>query len=287
MDALKNLIQLLTLTQLEENKFQGEVEDIGLLKVFGGQIMAQGLSAAMQVVESERQLHSFHCYFINAGNIHLPILYETEIVREGKSFTCVNVFAKQENELLCQMTTSFQLLEEGFEHQDEMPQVLKSEKFYSENELIKSMAALMPPHLKGKYQEERPFDVRIKYVNDPFKGTKLPPKQKIWLRTMDKIDAQNQRLQQCLFTYFSDFHCLPTALHPHKKGIMQQGMRFATLDHGIWFHRNFNLNDWTLCNLESSNAFGGRGLTRGQVFNSKGDLLATLQQEGMIRYQLK
>ncbi len=284
MDALKNLIQLLILTKLDENKFQGEVEDLGLPKVFGGQIMAQGIAAAMNKVELDRYLHSFHCYFINAGNIHYPIIYETEIVREGKSFTCVNVFAKQNDALLCQITTSFQQLEEGFEHQDEMPQLFEPEKYYSENELIKSMASLLPTHLKEKYQEERPFDVRIKYVNDPFNGTKLPPKQKVWLRTMGNIETENQRLHQCLFTYFSDFHCLPTVLHPHGKGIMQQGIHFASLDHGIWFHRDFNLNDWTLCDLESSNAFNGRGLTRGQVFDQKGNLLASLQQEGMIRF---
>ncbi|MDG6882070.1 Acyl-CoA thioesterase 2 [Phocoenobacter uteri] len=284
MDALKNLIKLLTLTKLEQNKFQGDVEDLGLPKVFGGQIMAQGLSAAIQVVESERQLHSFHCYFINAGNIHLPIIYETELLREGKSFSCVSILAKQHDELLCRMTASFQVLEQGFEHQNAMPEVAEPTSLYSENELIKAMASLMPSHLKEKFQAERPFDVRIKYVNDPFNGTKLPPKQSVWFKTMGEIDFTNQGLQQCLFTYFSDFHCLPIALYPHEKGIMQQGVRFATLDHGIWFHRDFNLNDWTLFSLDSPNAFGGRGLTRGQVFNQQGVLLATVQQEGAIRY---
>ncbi len=284
MDALKNLIQLLTLTKLEQNKFQGDVEDLGLPKVFGGQIMAQGLSAAIQVVESERQLHSFHCYFINAGNIHLPIIYETEILREGKSFSCVSILAKQHDELLCRMTASFQVLEQGFDHQKTMPDVAEPRAFYSENELIKAMASLMPPHLKEKFQAERPFDVRIQYANDPFNGTKLPPKQSVWFKINGEIDIKNQGLQQCLFTYLSDFYCVPTALHPHEKGAMQRGMKIATLDHGIWFHRDFNLNNWTLYLLESPNAFAGRCLTRGQVFDQQGHLLATVQQEGVIRY---
>ncbi|WP_407675201.1 MULTISPECIES: acyl-CoA thioesterase domain-containing protein [Pasteurellaceae] len=283
MKALQKLIELLTLKKLGSHQFQGEVEDLGLPKVFGGQIMAQGLFAAMQQVELERILHSFHCYFINAGDIHSPIIYETEILREGKSFTSVSVLAKQKNTLLCRITASFQLKEQGFDHQSVMPEVAEPTDYYSENELIKSMAELLPTHLKEKFQAERPFEVRIKYANDPFSGVKLPPKQFVWFKTNDEIEAQNQRLQQCLFTYFSDFHCLPTALHPHEKGIMQQGMQFATLDHGIWFHRDFNLNNWTLYALETNNAFGGRGLTKGQVFDQQGKLLASVQQEGLIR----
>ncbi|MDP8162509.1 acyl-CoA thioesterase II [Pasteurella skyensis] len=284
MKALENLIQLLTLKKIDENTFQGESEDLGLLKVFGGQLMAQSLSAAMEVVELERHLHSFHTYFLRAGDIHSPIIYETDILREGVSFTAVSILAKQNDEILCRMIASFQLKEEGFEYQSPMPKVEEPAALYSENELIKSMASYLPEHLKEKCQEERPFDARIKYVNNPFKGVKLPPEQFVWVKVNGKVASANQRLQQCLFTYFSDFHCLPTALHPHKKGIMQQGMRFATLDHGIWFHRDIDLNDWILYALESNNSSGGRGLTRGQVFDQTGNLLATVQQEGMLRF---
>ncbi len=281
-NALQHLIQILTLEQLDDGLFRGESEDLGFPQVFGGQVVSQALAAAMQVVDLERDLHSCHAYFLRAGDAAYPIIYETEILREGNSFSVVSVNAKQHNEVICRVMASFQIHEAGFEHQANMPDVSEPETFYSENELIRSLALMLPAKLRAKFEAERPFDVRIKYPNDPFNGHKLSPKQFLWVKT-NGITPQHRRLQQCLLAYFSDFHCILTMLHPHERGFMQPGLRIATLDHSIWFHRDFDFSQWLLFALDSPNAFGARGLTRGQVFDQKGNLIASYQQEGLIR----
>lgn len=284
MHALAHLIELLTLERLDDGLFRGESEDLGFPQVFGGQVVAQAIAAAMQVVELERDLHSCHCYFLRAGDAAYPIIYETEILREGKSFTAVSVNAKQHNELICRVMTSFQVREQGFEHQISMPNAASPEAFYSENELIRSLALMLPQPLREKFQAERAFDVRIKYPNNAFQGQKLPPEQQLWVK-LNGTAPLDRRLQQCLIAYFSDFHCILTMLHPHERGFMQAGLRIATLDHSLWFHREINFNDWLLFSLQSPNASGARGLTRGEVFDQQGNLLVTYQQEGLIRDQ--
>lgn len=282
MQALSQLIQLLNLERLDDGLFRGESQDLGFPQVFGGQVVAQAIAAAMQEVELERHLHSCHCYFLRAGDAAYPIIYETEVLREGKSFTAVNVNAKQHNEIICRVMTSFQLSEIGFDHQSTMPTVGQPDDFYSENQLIESLALMLPSPLREKFQAERAFDVRIKYPNDPFNGHQLPPEQKLWAKLNGQA-PQDHRLQQCLVAYFSDFHCILTMLHPHQRGFMQPGMQIATLDHSLWFHRTIDFNQWLLFSLKSPNATGGRGLTQGEVFDSEGNLLVSYQQEGLIR----
>ncbi|QLB21379.1 acyl-CoA thioesterase II [Vespertiliibacter pulmonis] len=285
MTVITSLIDLLALEPLGNGIFRGRNEDLGLPQVFGGQIIAQALSAAMQMTDTERYLHSCHTYFLRAGDIAFPIIYETEILREGKNFTAININAKQNNELICRVMASFQVPERGFEHQITMPKTDKPDAFYSENTLIQSFATILPSPLREKFQKERAFDVRIKYPNDPFNGKKLPMEQFLWakLNGAGQLDQLNQRLQQCLIAYFSDFHCIITMLQPHERGFMQQGLRVATLDHSIWFHRNIDFTQWLLFALQTPNASNGRGLTRGEVFDQQGNLLMSYQQEGLIR----
>lgn len=289
MNAIARLIELLTLERLDDGLFRGESEDLGFPQVFGGQVIAQALSAAMQVVKIKRELHSCHAYFLRAGDANYPIIYETEILREGNSFTVVSVNAKQHNESLCRVMASFQVAEMGFEHQVKMPVVPPPDHLFSENALIQSLALMLPSPLREKFQAERAFDVRIKYPNDPFNGKKLPSEQVIWAKLnglegkTGEIAALDPRLQQCLIAYFSDFHCILTMLQPHERGFMQQGLRIATLDHSIWFHRNIDFKSWLLFALQTPNASGARGLTRGEVFDEQGNLLMTYQQEGLIR----
>ncbi|MBF0785675.1 acyl-CoA thioesterase II [Muribacter muris] len=281
-NRLTQLIQLLTLTPLDEHRFCGQSEDLGLPQVFGGQIVAQSLAAATQKVALERHLHSCHSYFIKAGEVGVPIIYHTEILRQGNSFTVVNVNAMQHNHLLARTMASFQRDEAGFSHQVKMPNVAEPAAFASENQLIYALAAHLPPKLKAIFQTERPFDVRIKYPNNPFEPQRLPAEQQIWAKVNGEA-PQDVRLHQCLAAYFSDFHCILTMLHPHARSVMQPTMRIATLDHSMWFHRAFDFNQWLLFALDSPNAYAGRGITRGQVFNPQGELLFSYQQEGLIR----
>ena len=149
--------------------------------------------------------------------------------------------------------------------------------------MLQKVAQTLPEPLNEKFAAERPFEVHTKYLNNPFNGTKLPAEQYSWFKTNGETPL-DIKIQQCLLAYFSDFHCILTALHPHEKGFLQKGMKVATIDHSIWFHRPFDLNHWHLHAIESNNAFGGRGLARGQIFSQDGQLIATTQQEGLIRF---
>lgn len=282
MSALQQLTQLFQLTSLGNGKFQGESQDLGLPQVFGGQVMAQSLAAAMQVAGDDRWLHSCHAYFLRAGSAKLPIIYETEVLHSGNSFTAVSVTAKQQDEALLRITTSFQIDEQGFEHQIEMAKVEKPEQFISESEIMAQMAAMLPPHLQPLFSSERAFDVRLKYVNNPFKGQKFPPLQQLWVKANGNVEL-NRRLQQCLLAYFSDFHCITTMLHAHECGVFEQKVRFATLDHSIYFHREFDFSDWLFFDIQSPIASNARGIAEGKVFTQNGRLVASYKQEGLIR----
>lgn len=281
--VLQDLIQLLKLEKLDDHLFRGVSQDLGLRQVFGGQVIAQALSAAMQVAPQDRLLHSCHAYFLSPGDSQQSIIYDVEVLREGRNFSALRIKAIQHNEPICHITASFQTEEQGFDHQSQMPTVDEPESFHSESEFIQKLAEFLPEPLRTKFSAERPFDIRSKYLNHPFQGKALPPEQLAWVKANGTV-PQERHIQQCLLAYFSDFHTLLTALHPHKKGFLQAGMKVATIDHSIWFHRPFDLNDWLLYAVESNNAYGARGLGRGQIFDRQGRLIATTQQEGLIRY---
>ncbi|TDQ57397.1 acyl-CoA thioesterase-2 [Mesocricetibacter intestinalis] len=283
-EVLQNLINLLQLERLDKMLFRGDSQDIGLPQVFGGQVVAQALSAAIQVAPQERSLHSCHAYFLSPGDSHHPIIYDVEILREGKSFSALRVKAIQHNEAICHITASFQKQEQGFEHQASMPDMGAPDSFIAESQMINKLAAHIPEPLRSKFTAERPFDIRTKYINNPLQGLKLPPQQYIWVKAKGRVPS-SPAIAQCLLAYFSDFHPLLTALHPHATGFLQPGLKVATIDHSIWFHRPFDLNQWLLYAIESNNAYGGRGLSRGQIFDSQGRLIATTQQEGLIRFK--
>ncbi|TCP97714.1 acyl-CoA thioesterase-2 [Cricetibacter osteomyelitidis] len=285
-DVLNNLIQLLKLEKLDDLLFRGSSQDLGFRQVFGGQVVAQALSAAQQVVPQDRLLHSCHAYFLSPGDSQHPIIYDVETLREGRNFTAYRIKAIQHKDAICHVTASFQVPENGFEHQSVMPQVAAADEFLSESAVLQKMAPLIPEMVRDKFTAERPFDIRTKYMNNPFQGSALPPEQFAWVKANGSVPL-DQKIQKCLLAYFSDFHPLLTSLHPHSVGFLQTGMKVATIDHSIWFHREFDLNDWLLYALESNNAYGGRGLARGQIFDRQGHLIATTQQEGLIRYAPK
>ncbi|MEH8032563.1 acyl-CoA thioesterase II [Gallibacterium anatis] len=281
--VLNQLIELLKLEKLDDFLFRGQSQDLGLRQVFGGQVVAQALSAAIQVAPQDRILHSCHAYFLAPGDSQHPIIYDVEVLREGRHFTAMRVKAIQHNQSICHVTASFQMEENGFEHQSAMPTVGEPESFIAESAVLQQLAQYIPEAVRDKFIAERPFDIRSKYINNPFQGKMLPPEQDIWVKANGEA-PKDRAIQQCLLAYFSDFHLLLTALHPHQKGFLQTGMKVATIDHSIWFHRAGDINDWLLYAIESTNAFGGRGLSRGQIFDRQGRLIATTQQEGLIRF---
>ncbi|URL02757.1 acyl-CoA thioesterase II [Avibacterium sp. 20-126] len=284
--VLNQLIDLLKLERFDDFLFRGQSQDLGFRQVFGGQVVAQALSAAIQVAPKDRLLHSCHAYFLAPGDSLYPIIYDVEVLREGHHFTAMRVKAVQHNQAICHITASFQMEENGFDHQTTMPNVSEPDSFLAENVALQKLAQYIPEPIREKFTADRPFDIRSKYINNPFQGKVLPPEQYVWVKANGEV-PQDRAIQQCLLAYFSDFHPLLTALHPHQKGFLEAGMKLATIDHSIWFHRAGDLNDWLLYAIESPNAFGARGLSRGQIFDRQGRLIATTQQEGLIRFSEK
>ncbi|AUH01685.1 acyl-CoA thioesterase II [Prodigiosinella confusarubida] len=280
--ALQNLLNLLNLEKLEEGLFRGQSEDLGLRQVFGGQVVGQALSAAKQTVPIERFVHSFHCYFLLPGNSQKPIIYDVEKLRDGNSFSTRRIRAIQNGRPIFYMTASFQNREVGFEHQNVMPQVPLPEGLLSEQEIIRSILHLLPEQFSDKFTRERPIEIRPVKFHSPFKGEVEKPFRNVWCKANGDM-PDDERTHQYLLGYTSDCNFLLTALQPHGVGFLEPGMQVATIDHSMWFHRPFRLDDWLLYSVESTSASGSRGFVRGQFYSRDGVLVASSVQEGVIR----
>ncbi len=281
--ALENLLNLLNLERIEQGIFRGESEHIGLPQVYGGQVIGQALSAARYTVTEERTVHSFHSYFLHPGDPEKPIIYDVENLRDGKSFSTRRVKAIQYGRPIFYLTASYHGQESGFEHQNEMPMVPDPESLKSEKELWCRMADYMPEKLYSTLCADKAIEVRPVHVVDPLKPEKIEPKQYVWIRANGEL-PDNQLIHQYLLGYASDWGFITTSLHPHGITLISPGLQIATIDHSIWFHRPFRMDDWLLFSIESPNAGNSRGLVRGEVFNRQGVLVATAVQEGLIRY---
>lgn len=280
--ALKNLLDLLDLEKIEEGIYRGQSEDLGLRQVFGGQVVGQALYAAKQTVPLERNIHSFHSYFLRPGDSSQPIIYDVENLRDGNSFSARRVKAVQHGKPIFYMTASFQTAEEGFEHQNVMPEVPAPESLKSESEIANSMAHLIPESVREKFTCEKPLEMRPVTFHNPLMGEVEEPIRNVWFKANGEM-PDDPRIHQYLLGYASDFNFLPTALQPHGKGFLEPGMQVATIDHSMWFHRPFRLDDWLLYAVESTSASGARGFVRGQFYNRAGELIASTVQEGVIR----
>ncbi|QIZ52077.1 acyl-CoA thioesterase II [Dickeya zeae] len=280
--ALQQLLDLLNLEKLEEGLFRGQSQDLGLRQVFGGQVVGQALSAAKQTVPPERFVHSFHSYFLLPGDSQKPIIYDVETLRDGNSFSARRVSAIQNGRSIFYMTASFQTRESGFEHQSDMPLVTPPDELPSEQDIARSMESLIPPAMRQVFTNDRPIEIRPVKFHNPLKGEAAPPVRQVWCRANGTM-PDDERTHQYLLGYTSDCHFLLTALQPHGVGFLERGMQVATIDHAMWFHRPFRLDDWLLYTVESPSASGARGFVRGQFYTREGVLVASSVQEGVIR----
>ncbi|CCG86433.1 acyl-CoA thioesterase II [Erwinia piriflorinigrans] len=280
--ALHNLLKLLDLEKLEEGLFRGESEDLGLRQVFGGQVVGQALYAAKQTVPQDRVIRSFHSYFLRPGDSQKTIIYDVENLRDGQSFSARRVKAVQNGQPIFYMTASFQGHENGFEHQKAMPAVPGPDGLPSETDIARQLAHLLPEKTRNKFLAERPFEIRPVEFHNPLQGHVSEPVRYSWLRANGPL-PHDKRTHQYLLGYASDYNLLPVALQPHGKGFLEQGMQVATIDHSMWFHRPFDLNEWLLYSMESTSASGARGFVRGEFYNQQGILVASTVQEGVIR----
>lgn len=281
--TIDHLVQLLALEQVEDNFYLGRSEDPGWGRLYGGHVLAQALSAAQRTVAPDRQVHSAHGYFLLAGDVSKPVLYEVDRIRDGGSFTTRRVVARQSGKAIFHLSASFQTPEVGFEHQDEMVEVPPPLQVPTQEEAMAPWLDRLPSRLRTQAFGVRAFEVRPdEPADDPFSPVARPPRRNVWIRARGKV-PDDPALHAALFTYISDYFFLGTSLLPHGVSWMRPDMQVASLDHTMWFHAGFRVDDWLLYSMESPRASGGRGLVRGRIFAPDGKLVITSAQEGLIR----
>ena len=284
-DVLQGLVELLEPTEIGENTFRGETQDLGFRALFGGQVMAQSLSSALKTLpEGDWHAHSFHVYFMLAGTVTDHLEFEVDRLRDGRSFCTRQVKAIQNGRAILTMICSFQQTEEGFEHQAPMPEVKGPDGIPSQVDLARMFRDYFPEKVRDIYTSDKPIEMRVLDPVNIFAPTKKDPVKYLWMKADGSL-PEDTDLHAKLLAYASDFNLLPTSLHPHARSYGQKGMQMASLDHSVWFHRPFRMDEWLLYAIDSPNAGGGRGFCRGQVFNQKGELVASVAQEGLIRYR--
>lgn len=278
-DALDDLVELLDLEAIEVNIFRGRSPDENRQRVFGGQVAGQALVAAGRTVDPDRGVHSLHAYFLRPGDPNVPILYEVDRIRDGKSFTTRRVVAIQHGKAIFNLSASFHREEQGVDHQFPMPDAPDPDSLPTFQERL----APWKEKLGDWYWRPRPIDVR--YVGEPFRNTELgprPPRQQVWIRA-DGTLPDDPLLHACVVAYASDMTLLDSILIAHGLSWDQETMHGASLDHAMWFHRPFAADQWLLYDQESPSAHGSRGFATGRIFSQDGTLLVSVAQEGLIR----
>ncbi|NKI27032.1 acyl-CoA thioesterase II [Arenibacter sp. 6A1] len=283
MNQLEDLINLLSLERINDQTFIGQNYQAPWGRVFGGQVLGQSLYAAYQTVAKDRIAHSMHGYFILGGDLDIPITYEVDNIRDGNSFTTRRVVAKQNGKAIFNMSASFQVAEEGPDHQINMPNVLNPDQLMTSMEQILAMKNTDPETYEiiksthPKIFEFKPTDrLTYKLVKNG------PPLNHMWMRTTQPIKA-SLPLQQQILAYASDYNILMTASLPHREQLSPSRTFYASLDHAIWFHRDFKIDDWLLYAMDSPSASNARGFSRGSIFDKNGVLVASVAQEGLMR----
>jgi acyl-CoA thioesterase-2 len=281
--ATKDLLDILDLEKLEENLFRGRSPQTRWQRVFGGQVIGQALVAACRTVDTaERPPHSLHAYFLLGGDPKVPIVYEVDRIRDGKSFTTRRVVAIQHGEAIFTLAASFHRDEPGLMHQAKMPDVPPPERLPSDDEIKNRVLPLMPEAVRRYYERERPIELRpVEF--DRYLGRKIEDGRfHVWMRATGTLPDE-PAIHQCVLAYASDMGLLDSALIPHGRTVFEQAIMAASLDHALWFHRPFRADDWLLYAQDSPNLGGARGFSRGLVFARDGTLVASVTQEGLLR----
>jgi acyl-CoA thioesterase-2 len=277
--ALADVLALLDLETAGENIFCGLSPAGRMHRVYGGQVLGQALVAATRTVAPSRICHSLHAYFLRPGDPRVPILYEVDRSRDGRSFSVRRVVALQEGKQIFILAASFQTVEQGYEHEFPMPDVPPPEALDDELEARRKNPDLMPEMLREWLTRARPFETRPVIIDPPGDRQPRPPYDNVWFRAAGPVP---EALTQALLAYASDASLLSTSLLPHGKSIFSN-LQVASLDHAMWFHRPFRFDDWLLYAQDSPSASGARGFNRGAIYTRDGTLVASVAQEGLIR----
>ncbi|HEU4618893.1 MAG TPA: acyl-CoA thioesterase II [Gammaproteobacteria bacterium] len=279
--VLADLIHLLQLERIEDDIFRGESRDIGSDRVFGGQVVGQALTAASYTVDG-RDVHSLHAYFLRPGDVAAPIVYEVDRARDGRSFSNRRVVAIQHGRPIFNMAASFEVPEQGLEHQAPMPRVPGPDGLHDVREIPDDVLRRVPEKMVRFLTHERPFDIRPVEPIQLLDPARAEPKRHIWIRAIAPL-PDNPHLHRNLLAYVSDYQLVGTATLPHEVSFVSGRLQMASLDHAMWFHRPFRIDEWLLYAMESPNASGSRGLALGRFYTADGRLVASTAQEGLIR----
>ncbi|MFL6059703.1 MAG: acyl-CoA thioesterase [Marmoricola sp.] len=281
VSTVDEFLDLLDLEAIEDNLFRGRQPATSLQRVFGGQVAAHALVAATRTVDPAYVVHSLHSYFLRPGDTAVPIVYDVEDVRDGRSFATRRVLARQHGRPIFAMTLNYQIPEEGLDHQDKMPDVPAPEDCVDLAEIFRARG-----NDEDWPKEWGALEVRFAGNSRPggeFKHETKPAKARLWIRVAGDL-PDDPLLHTAAFTYASDMTLLGSTLIPHQVFIGSPGVQAASLDHSIWFHRPFRSDEWWLYDQHSPSASGGRGLAIARIFTADGRLVASVAQEGLIRY---
>jgi acyl-CoA thioesterase II len=277
------LEELLTVTRMGDGWYLGKRKAGGVGRVFGGQVIAQALAAAQDTVSEERAAHSLHAYFMRAGNEDYEITFRVERDFDGGSFSTRRVIAMQQDRPILNMAASFQKQEEGLSHQDPMPVVPAPEDLVPEAELRNRFAHQIPEKFRGNFLRDRAFESRPVEPRDWLGGDKRQPaRQDVWFRLRERT-VDDPAMHRAMLAYQSDSWLLGTCTLAHGVTWLTPGMMTASLDHAVWLHGDFRVDDWLLYSCDSPWTGGGRGFNRGSIYTRDGRLVATCAQEGLIR----
>lgn len=279
--AVADLLSILDLEPLEHNLFRGQSPKSGWQRVFGGQVIGQALVAASRTVEG-RSPHSLHGYFMLPGDPKVPIIYEVDRIRDGRSFTTRRVVAIQHGQAIFSMSASYQVDEAGFDHQAPMPKVPGPDELPTEEEVKADLLPHMPEPMRTYYERERPIEMRPVEIKRYLSRDRMEPQFHVWIRTTGRL-PDIPAIHQCVLAYASDMTLLDTSLVPHGRTVFEPTIQAASLDHALWFHRPFRADEWLLYAQDTPNASGARGFSRGLIFKQDGTLVASVAQEGLIR----
>ncbi|HEV7255174.1 MAG TPA: acyl-CoA thioesterase II [Mesorhizobium sp.] len=282
-DAMAELLGILDLENIEHNLFRGRSLRTSWQRVFGGQVLAQALAAAARTVGEGRFVHSLHGSFMRPGDSGTPIVYQVSRLRDGGSFSTRFVNAIQGGEAIFSALFSFQIDEDGLDHQMPMPDdVPPPESLAGDKELAEALGAGVPEPIRRYWARPRPFEVRPVALKHYTSREKLAPRQDIWVRASGPVPA-DRHLQAAVLAYLSDMTLLDTSTFAHGRAIFDPDIQAASLDHAMWFHRPHALEGWLLYTHDSPSASGARGFTRGRLYTQDGVLIASVAQEGLIR----
>lgn len=273
------------LTSVGEGRFIGENLEIGTGRIYGGQVLGQGLMAAYQTIPIDRFVHSLHGYFLMPGKLDEPIDYYVDTIRDGGSFSTRRVSARQSGGTIFIMSASFQIEEKGYDHFMEGPKVEGPEQLLSFDDIKKQMYSTLPHSMKKLFDIDFPFEFKPVELSNPMFPGKFPPTRRIWFKLREDIKL-GKRLQDALLAYVSDYNLLSTSILPVEEATFSNTI-MASIDHSMWFYREFNVSDWLLYDLYTPNTSGARGFVRGNIYDHQGVLVASASQEGLVRPKKK